>query len=63
MIPFQKEVTLNNLRKSRGMTGKRKIIQVMAFQEGERRGWKKQTGVFKDREKSQETYVCFTNSL
>lgn len=24
MIPFQKEVTLNNLRKSRGMTGKEK---------------------------------------
>lgn len=33
MIPFQKEVTLNNLRKSRGMTGKRKRIQIMAFQE------------------------------
>lgn len=64
VIPFQKEVTLNNLRKSRGMTGKRKRTQIMAFQEeGKRRGWKKQTGVFKDREKSQERYVCFTNSL
>lgn len=46
------------------MTGKRKRIQIMALQEeGERRGWKKQIGVFKDREKSQEMYVCFTNSL
>lgn len=47
MIPFPKEVTLNNLRKSREMTNKKSRLQLYRKRQKEEGVWEKQTGVFK----------------
>lgn len=47
MIPFQKQATLNNIRRSSGMTNEKSKLQLARKGKKEERGQGRQTGVFK----------------
>lgn len=47
MIPFQKQATLNNIRRSSGMTNKKSKLQLARKGKKEERGQGRQTRVFK----------------